>query len=121
MAWIGGGMVGSGGQFKKTLIIDANGQVLPEGSLELDPGDQPIKLYVWVVQIRDGDEDAAAAGFQDHDGLSRSSTEWVTRNDVVHDGKFKPGIAVGLALAILEEITTKKKKMRWWSETIKLE
>lgn len=121
MAWIGGGAVGSGGNFKSTLTIDADGQVLPEGSLRLEPGDQPIKLYVWVVQILDEDEGAAAAGFQDQDGLSSSSTEWVVLNDVVHDGKFKPGIAVGLALAIFEETATKKKKPRWWSAMIELE
>lgn len=120
MAWIGGGAM-SGGRFRKMLTIDADGRVLPEGSLELDPGEQPIKLYVWVVQIRDEGEGAAAAGFQDHHGLSRSSMEWVTRNDVVHDGKFKPGTAVGLALAIMEETTTKEQKPHWWTGTIKLE
>jgi hypothetical protein len=96
---------------------------LPEGHLELQPGDRPIKLYVWLVQIKDDDEggDAAAAGFQDIDGLSRSRSSWFTRNDVVYDGKFKPGIAVGLALAVLEEVGTGKQKARWWSETIRLE
>ena len=103
------------------LAIDENGHVLPKGSLDVDPGLVVKKIYAWVIQMRGEDEGAAAAGFQDSAGLSMSDEVWTSRGDVVNDGVFENGLALGLALAIVEEIETKTNKVRWWTETIKLQ
>jgi hypothetical protein len=103
------------------LAIDENGHVLPKGSLDVDPGHLVKKMYVWLIQMRGVDEGAAAAGFQDSAGLSMSDEVWTSRDDVVTDGVFEDGLALGLALAIVEEKETQKNKVRWWTETIKLQ
>jgi hypothetical protein len=103
------------------LAIDANGHVLPKGSLDVDPGHVVQKMYVWVIQMRGVDEGAAAAGFQDSEGLSMSNEVWTCRDDVVNDGVFEDGLALGLALAIVGEKATQKNKVRWWTDTIKLQ
>jgi hypothetical protein len=114
-------VVGSVGNFDTKLTIDDRGHVLPAGTLEVDPGHVVQKMYIWIIQMRGADRGAAAAGFQDQAGLSLSTERWTTRADVVNDGVFEEGIAIGMALAIVQETATQTNKVRWWSETVKLE
>ena len=112
--------MGSVGNFDKTLTIDEHGHVLPTGTLDVDEGHVVKKFYIWVFQMRGKDEGAVAAGFQDKDNLTASRKKWVSRSDVVHDGVFEEGLAIGMVLAVVEEIATGTTKVRWWSETIRL-
>jgi hypothetical protein len=126
--------VGSVGNFDKTLTIDEHGHVLPSGTLDVDEGFVVQKFYIWVYQLRindrGADEGAVAAGFQDKDNLTTTfldannrmvpRKEWKSRSDVVIDGVFKEGAAIGMVLAFVEETVTKTSKVRWWSETIRL-
>jgi hypothetical protein len=124
VARIGGDAVGSGGNFDSTLTIE-NGRVLPRGSLDLGEGEEVKKLYVWLAQMQGEDGGAAAAGFQDATGLSSTATTWRARSDVVQDGTFQPGLAVALALAVIQKPAAngvdKATTVRWWSETVKLQ
>jgi hypothetical protein len=116
-----GDAVASVGNFDKVLPIDERGRVLPRGILDVDPGHVVRKIYVWVIQVRGEDEGAAAAGFQDSTGLNPADKVWQCRDDVVNDGVFTDGLALGLALAIVEETKTKTDKVRWWTDTVKLQ
>jgi|tagenome__1003787_1003787.scaffolds.fasta_scaffold20969815_3 hypothetical protein len=116
--------MGSGGNFLRTMKVDPSGRVFPQGHLDLLPGDEPVKLYFWFLQFLPNgpNGDAAAAGFQDLEGLKESSTAWRARGDVVYDGgKFEAGVAIGTALLILREVGSNKTKARSWCETVRLE
>ena len=114
------------GNFDPVLPIDASGAVSPAGPLVLDDAEVMEKLYAWVFQLNGDGTGAACVAWQDKDDLSQFREAWTTRSDPVIEGRFRPGPAIGLAVAISRVADSPSSpalgttKVYWWSETIYL-
>lgn len=111
----------AGGKFHPILKINAEGRISPRGPLELSADERIDQLYAWVFQLHDGGTGATCIASQQADGFT-SASEWTTRADAIHEGQFRPGPAVAMAVSISKLVTAGEPNentlVYWWSETI---
>src|SRR5262245_16089506 len=103
--------------FDDALTIDADGRVSPRGPLTPAADEQVTKLYAWVFQLNPDGTGAACVAAQG-DPADLTGPEWTTRADAIHEGRFREGAAVGMAVTISNDLVTGKTRVYWWSETI---
>lgn len=110
----------AGGKFHP-LTIDMDGRVAPSGPLVLDANEEMSRLYAWVFQLNSDGTGAVCMAFQEAGGF-RSQTEWTTREDAVHEGKFQAGPAFAMAVAISKQVgaSVGSPRLYYWSETLYL-
>jgi hypothetical protein len=111
-------MGGSGGNFHKYLMIDENGHVAPAGPLGVPPGEEMVALYAWVIQ-ENADESGAVCIASEEGHRLRNPMEWTTRANPVHEGRFQPGPATGIAVAV-SRTRDGATRVHWWSESFHL-
>jgi hypothetical protein len=120
-AQIGGDVMAGGGNFNRVLTIDAQGRVSPRGPLQLGPKETWSDIFAWLIQLNeDGTGAATIASFHDAAGLSARDREWTTTADAVHEGQFRAGPAIGMALAISKGMNGST-TVYSWSESLELE
>jgi hypothetical protein len=136
--------MGSGGNFARTLTIDAEGHLTAaKGPLNATDDNINLKLYAYVYQTRDNGSGAAFTSELDGAGiqalpetlqsLGEAGDQWIiprivpvaksTQSDEKaipeQEGIFHPGPATGVALAIAR--TPKGQiAVTWWTDTIDL-
>ena len=103
--------------FDGVLTIDADGRISPRGPLDRAADQKITKLYAWVFQLNpDGTGAVCVAAQSDPADLKR--TNWTTRADAIHEGRFREGAAFGMAVTSSKDLVDGKTKVYWWSETI---
>ncbi|HET9564848.1 MAG TPA: hypothetical protein VFP27_10180 [Mycobacterium sp.] len=105
--------------FDEVLAIDADGRISPRGPLGSAAGEQVQKLYAWVFQLNSDGSGAVCAAAQ-AESAQLAGDEWTTRSDAIHEGRFKEGTAIGMAVTVSKDLESGKAKVYWWSETIYL-
>jgi hypothetical protein len=105
--------------FDDVLKIE-NGRISPRGKLDLATNETMSKLYALVFQVNGDGTGAACMAFQDEDGFKEKGV-WTTKPDAVHEGAFRPGRAVGRAMAISKRQPDGKPIVFSWREDIQLE
>lgn len=106
----------AGGNFDNKIAIGKNGRIVPSGPLTTATGETPSKVYVWVFQLNDDGTGAFAAGLQEQFG--RGDETWRTEAPT-HEGSFRAGPAVGMAVVTSTDAGGKT-IVYSWMETITL-
>ena len=86
------------GNFDDELPIN-DGCLEPKGPLQLDPGETPLRLDIWVWQ-----KGGACVAVQRE--FAPNSTRWETHPHPTEDhkgAKFKPGAATGMGVLVTEK------------------
>jgi hypothetical protein len=107
----------AGGNFDSPIPIDASGKIVPQGPFPIPPGETPVELYAWVTQLSFGGSDAFAAGSTTTFDPT-VPTRWSTPG-ADHRGKFVPGPAIAMAVAISTAADGSIVVFNW-TETIEL-
>ena len=106
----------AGGNFTDRIAVDKNGTIVPSGPLTTQRGETVSKVYVWVFQLNDDGSGAFAAGLQEQFGGGEE--EWRVEAPI-HEGRFRPGPAVGMA--VVTSVDSGEKTVVYsWMETITL-
>ncbi len=105
--------------FDEVLTIDADGRISPRGPLNPAADEQIAKLYAWVVQLNPDGTGAACVAAQG-EAADLAGDEWTTRPDAPHEGRFREGAAIGMAVTVSKDLVNGKTRVYWWSETIYL-
>jgi hypothetical protein len=113
----GGDRTMAGGNFSD-LTIDANGRVAPSGPLPLASDEDMLALYAWVIQENEDKTGAVCVAFEEAPRF-RSRVEWTTRDDPHHWGRFRPGPATGVAVAV-SRLGHAEPHVHWWTESFQL-
>jgi hypothetical protein len=113
--------MGSGSNFDNVLVIDAAGRITPTGALVLAANEKVSRLHAWVIQMNPDGTSAACVASQQA-GSFQSTTQWAARDDAVHEGRFRPGQALALAVSISRDADTPEADpiVYWWSETVRV-
>jgi hypothetical protein len=106
--------------FDTVLTIDADGRISPRGPLDPTGDEEVTKVYAWVFQLNPDGAGASCIAAQD-DAARLRGAEWTTRADAIHDGRFRDGAAIGMAVKISTDLVSGKTRVYWWSETIYLQ
>ena len=105
--------------FDEVLTIDADGRISPRGPLNPAADEQIEKLYAWVFQLNPDGSGAACVAAQG-ESAHLAGDEWTTRADALHEGRFREGAAIGMAVTVSKDLESGKARVYWWSETIYL-
>jgi len=89
--------------FDQSLVLEA-GRINPRGPLDLESDEEIVRLYVWVIQPHNDGTSAACIGHQLQGGFE-SKERWKTREDAIHEGVFRPGQALAMAVAVLKVVS----------------
>jgi hypothetical protein len=89
--------------FDQSLVLE-NGRIYPRGTLDLESDEEIVRLYVWVIQPHDDGTSAACIGHQFQGGFE-STERWKTREDAIHEGEFRPGQALAMAVSISKVVS----------------
>ena len=103
----------------EVLTIDADGRISPRGPLNSNDDEQVTKLYAWVIQLNPDGSGAACVAVQ-AESAQLEGDEWTTRPDAVHEGRFREGAAIGMAVTVSMGLADQKVRVYSWSETIYL-
>jgi hypothetical protein len=103
--------------FDEVLTIDADGRISPRGPLDRAADEQITKLYAWVFQANsDGTGAACVAAQVEPEDLA--GDEWWTRADAIHEGRFREGAAIGMAVTVSKNLVNGKTRVYWWNDAI---
>lgn len=121
-----------GSKFDQVLKLK-NGRISPEGDLDIGNDEEIIRLFVWVIQIHDDGTSAACIGFQEAGGFQLAEMRWDVRTDAIHEGVFRPGQGLAMAVSISKVVSGVEPspvwhsfgtpedgstRVYWWSETV---
>jgi hypothetical protein len=106
--------------FDAVLTINADGRISPRGPLSPAADEKVEKLYAWVFQLNADGSGAACVAAQG-ESTDLTGDEWTVRADAIHEGRFRAGAAVGMAVTVSKDLVSGKTRVYWWSENILLE
>ena len=104
----------TGGMWIERQNLNGGRVEWPRGPLELDDGEQVIRVEAWIMQQSTGaSQKSVQIGHYADD-------EWVADQDTWNEGDFKPGLAMGVAMVVVSAGDPPKKSSYWWATAIML-
>ena len=112
-----------GGNFSSPLPIDKQGHIVPTGPLSVPQDETITKLYAWVLQEKPDGTGAMCAASQEAEGFVGLAGQsiWTAKARPIHEGRFDPGPAVGVAVLISRHHVDGEPRVFWWWDNIALE